>query len=73
MGDNQMSRKKAAKPHCEMTTEELREATREFDHEFVADQSNPLTAEMEARWDRAKIKSPDSQKSSDGQTISEGH
>jgi hypothetical protein len=34
-----MSRKKAAKPYWEMTTEELREATKEFDEEFVADKA----------------------------------
>ena len=32
-----MSRKKNAKPYWEMTTAELREATKEFDEEFVAE------------------------------------
>ena len=32
-----MSRKVPAKPYWEMTTKELREATQEFDEEFVAD------------------------------------
>jgi hypothetical protein len=32
-----MGRKKLAKHYWEMTTDELREATKEFDEEFVAD------------------------------------
>jgi hypothetical protein len=51
-----MSRKPAAKPYWEMTTEELREATKEFDEEFVADSSKPLTPAMRAQWERAKNK-----------------
>ena len=53
-----MSRKKNTKPYWEMTTEELREATKEFDEEFVADRAKPMTPEMAARWERAKAKSP---------------
>lgn len=52
-----MSRKKPTKPYWEMTTDELREATKEFGEEFVADKARPLTPEMEARWNRAKAKS----------------
>src|SRR5947209_13245870 len=48
-----MTRKKE-KPYWEMTTEELAEATKEFDEEFVADKAKPLTPEMRARWERAK-------------------
>ena len=51
-----MSRKPAAKPYWEMTTDELREATKEFDEEFVADKAKPLTRQMQARWERARRK-----------------
>jgi hypothetical protein len=53
-----MTRKRAQKPYWEMNLEELREATKEFDEEFVADESKPLSPEMRARWERAKAKSP---------------
>jgi hypothetical protein len=53
-----MSRKSRPKPHWEMTTDELQEATKEFDGEFVADKAKPLTPEMQARWERAKRKLP---------------
>jgi hypothetical protein len=53
-----MSRKKIAKPYWEMTTQELREATKEFDNEFVADKAQPLSPQMRARWQRAKNKQP---------------
>ncbi len=52
-----MSRKKPAKPYWEMTTEQLREATKEFDEEFVADKAQPLSPQMRRRWERAKAKS----------------
>jgi hypothetical protein len=51
-----MSRKKSEKPYWEMTTEELREATKQFDEEFVFERSKPLTPQMKARWERAKAK-----------------
>jgi hypothetical protein len=51
-----MSRKKNAKPYWEMTTEELREATKEFDEEFVFERTKPMTRVMKARWERAKAK-----------------
>jgi hypothetical protein len=47
---------KKKKPYWEMTTAELREATKEFDEEFVFERTKPLTPEMKARWDRAKAK-----------------
>jgi hypothetical protein len=53
-----MSHKKNAKPYWEMNTDELREATKEFDEEFVADRAKPMTPEMRARWERAKAKRP---------------
>ena len=64
-----MSRKKAAKPYWEMTTEELREATNEFDKEFVADKARPLTPQMRVRWQRAKNKQPRTENGEDEKTI----
>ena len=46
----------ATKPYWEMTTAELREATKEFDEEFVGDKARPLSPEMKARWEAAKAK-----------------
>jgi hypothetical protein len=60
-----MNRKKNEKPYWEMTTEELREATKEFDEEFVFERAKPLTPEMKARWERAKAKRP---RATDGET-----
>jgi hypothetical protein len=51
-----MKTKKPTKPYWEMTTAELREATKQFDEEFVGDKARPLTPEMKARWERAKAK-----------------
>src|SRR5262249_18197388 len=64
-----MSRKRPAKPYWEMTTEELREATKEFDEEFVADRAKPLTPEMRARWERARAKPPRAEDGKGEQTI----
>jgi hypothetical protein len=64
-----MSRKKAGKPYWEMTTEELREATKEFDDEFVANKARPLTPQMRARWQRAKNKRPRTENGEDKRTI----
>jgi hypothetical protein len=41
-----------------MTTAELREATRQFDEEFVAEKSRPLTPEEQALWEQVKAKLP---------------
>ena len=54
----QMSRKKKAKPYWEMMTEELREATKQFDQEFVFEKSRPLTPEEQALWEQVKAKAP---------------
>jgi hypothetical protein len=62
-----MSRKKKAMPYWEMTTEELREATRQFDEEFVAEKSRPLTPEMKALWERAKAKLPPTDSAAEGE------
>jgi hypothetical protein len=64
-----MSHKKNPKPYWEMTTEELREATKQFDEEFVADHAKPLTPEMKARWERAKVKPPRTEDSQSEETI----
>ena len=64
-----MSRKKTAKHYWEMTTEELQEATKEFDEEFVADRARPMTPEMRARWERAKAKSHRAENGQSKQTI----
>jgi hypothetical protein len=64
-----MSRKRGAKPYWEMTTDELREATKELDNEFAADNARPLTPQMRARWQRAKNKKPGSGDGKDETTI----
>jgi hypothetical protein len=64
-----MSRKPAVKPYWQMITEELKEATKEFEEEFVADQAKPLTPPLQARWERAKAKSAPVEDGSDQQTI----
>src|SRR5436305_8318062 len=51
-----MKTKKPSKPYWEMTTEELREATKEFDEEFVFERTKPLTPKMRALWKKAKAK-----------------
>jgi hypothetical protein len=51
-----MSRKQRSKPYWEMTSEELAEATKAFDREFVADKARPLSPEMRRRWEKAKAK-----------------
>ncbi len=50
------SKKPAQKPYWEMTTEELAEATKEFDEEFVIDKFGPPPPEARARWEAAKRK-----------------
>lgn len=48
--------KKKSKPYDQMTTEELAEATVEFDREFIADTFRPMTPAERARWERARRK-----------------
>ena len=60
-----MTRKRSPKPYWEMTTAELREATKQFDEEFVAEKSRPLTSEEQALWEQAKVKAP---RAEDGET-----
>ena len=50
-----MSRKRTSKPYWEMNLEELREATAEFDKEFVSDTFRPLTPEERARWEKFRF------------------
>jgi hypothetical protein len=45
-----------SKPYWEMTTAELREATKEFDQEFIGDTFGPLTPEQRAQERRARRK-----------------
>jgi hypothetical protein len=51
-----MKKKKPSKPYWEMTTAELREATKEFDEELVFERSRPLTPDEQALWERVKSK-----------------
>ncbi len=46
--------KRPAKPYSDMTAAELREATKEFDREFVGDTFRPATPAERARFDRAR-------------------
>lgn len=66
-----MSRKRIQKPYWEMTTGELHEATKQFDEEFVAEKSRPLTHEEQAQWEeiRAKAKLPHAADGQSEQTI----
>ncbi len=48
---------------------ELREATKEFDEEFVADKAKPLTQEMQARWKRAQAKGSQGKDNLEEETI----
>jgi hypothetical protein len=56
--DTTMTRKPPAKPYWEMNTDELREATKEFDEEFVADKAKPLTPALRSQWERAQATPP---------------
>jgi hypothetical protein len=64
-----MSKKKNPKPYWEMTTDELREATKEFDEEFVFERTKPLTPKMKAAWEAAKAKGEASTNGKTDQTI----
>ena len=44
----------ASKPYWEMNTAELREATKEFDKEFVGDTFRSATPKEQARFERAR-------------------
>lgn len=64
-----MNKKKVSKPYWEMTTAELREATKQFDEEFVAEKSRPLTAEERALWDEVRNKPSPAEKANRKQTV----
>jgi hypothetical protein len=53
-----------------MTTDELREATTQFNEEFVAEKATPLTPAMQSRWQRAKHKPSKVEDGTGQQTIS---
>ena len=60
-GSSSTGRKKPAKastpkPYWEMTTAELREATKEFDREFIGDTFGPPTPEQRKQFEKAKRK-----------------
>jgi len=64
-----MTRKRTHKPYWEMTTDELREATKQFDEEFVFEKSRPLTPEEQALWEQVKAKVPATEDGKTEQTI----
>jgi hypothetical protein len=66
---NQKPTRKPTKPYWEMTTDELHEATQEFDEEFVADKAHEMTPAMRARWERAKSKRAGAEDDAGAQTI----
>jgi hypothetical protein len=51
-----MNRKPSKRRYDQMTARELAKATAQFDKEMVVDQSRDLTAEEQARWQRARRK-----------------
>lgn len=51
-----MSKPRPHKPYSQMNLEELREATKEFDREFVMDTFRPLTPQQRAQWNRMRPK-----------------
>ena len=51
-----MKPKRKPKPYWELTTDELRQATKQFDEEFIADKSRPLTPAEQELWQRVKSK-----------------
>jgi hypothetical protein len=53
-GPKKQRKAPASKPYWEMTTAELREATKEFDQEFIGDTFRPATAAERARFERAR-------------------
>ena len=52
-----------------MTTAELREATKQFDEEFVSDKGRPLTSEEQALWAQVKAKGESHRNGKKDQTI----
>jgi hypothetical protein len=54
-----------------MNLEELREATKEYDEEFVADRAKPLSAKNRARWKRIQAKLKREAESANGEEVIE--
>ena len=50
----QKMKKKPRKAYWDMTSEELTEATKEFDREGTILRTKPLIAEMRRKWEKAK-------------------
>ncbi len=51
-----MKTRKPAKPYWEMNTQELAEATKEFDREMVVDSFREPTPKERAKWERSQRK-----------------
>ena len=64
-----MTRKRNPKAYWQMTMAELREATKQFDDEFVAEKSRPLNAEERALWERIKAEPTCDKNQSSEETI----
>jgi hypothetical protein len=54
MKGNRKKPKRSRKPYWEMTTAELRKATKEFDREFIGETFRPVTPQELARFERAR-------------------
>ena len=54
MKGNRKKPKRSNRPYWEMTTAELREATKEFDREFVGETFRPMTPQERAQFERAR-------------------
>ena len=52
-----------------MNLAELREATKEFDNEFIADTFKPLSPAMRARWEKIRRKKPTKPKPAAGLSV----
>lgn len=61
---------KSTKPYWEMTTAELREATKEFDESMVILKSKPLTPAQRVKWEALRRKRPAKAKPTAGLSVS---
>jgi hypothetical protein len=61
--------KKKSKPSWEMTIEELEEAAKPFDEEFVFEKTRRLTPDERALWEQVKAMDEPSQNGKPEQTI----
>jgi hypothetical protein len=53
-GGRKTAKNVVSKPYWEMNTAELREATKEFDREFIGETFGPPTPQQRARFERAR-------------------